>query len=86
MTPSQSRRHNDRVAKRKAPWVTTAGGLPVELDIMDLARLVDQGKGVHAKALHMPVVGRDAHIVHQEGKLHHELQIRWQMTLDFLGI
>ncbi len=48
----------------------TTGGLPVELDIGDLALLVDQGVGVHAKALHVAVIGRDAHVILQESELH----------------
>ena len=48
----------------------TACGLPVELDVGDLALLVDQSEGVHSKALHVAVVQRDAHIILQEGELH----------------
>ena len=53
-------------AKRAAH---TAARLPVELDVVDLARLVDEGEGVHAKALHVAVIGRHAHIIHQECEL-----------------
>ena len=47
----------------------TAAGLPVELDIGDLAGLVDERVGVHAKALHVAVVLGDAHVVLQEREL-----------------
>ena len=47
----------------------TEGRLPVELDIGDAALLVDEGVGVHAKALHVAVVQRDADVVLQEGEL-----------------
>ena len=45
------------------------GGLPVELDVCDLALLVDEGEGVHPKALHVAVVQGDADVVLQEGEL-----------------
>ena len=41
----------------------------MELDIGDAAVLVDEGVGVHAKALHVAVVQRNAHIILQEGEL-----------------
>ena len=41
----------------------------MELDVGDLALLVDQGEGVHAKALHVAVVLRNTNIVQQEGEL-----------------
>ena len=47
-----------------------AGGLPVELDIGDLALLVDEGEGVHPEALHVAVVQGDADVILQEGELH----------------
>ena len=46
-----------------------AGGLPVELDVGDAALPVDEGVGVHAKALHVAVVERDAEVVQQKGEL-----------------
>ena len=45
----------------------TAGGEPVELDVVDLASLVDESVGVHAKALHVAVVGWDADVIQEEG-------------------
>ena len=53
----------------------TAAGLPVELDVRHAALLVEQRVRVHAKALHMPVVGRDANVVLEERELrapHHD--------------
>ena len=47
----------------------TKSRLPVELDIGDAAVLVDEGVGVHAKALHVAVVQRHAHIILQKGEL-----------------
>ena len=44
-------------------------GLPVELDIRDLALLVDQGEGVHSKALHVTVVQWHTDVILQEGEL-----------------
>ena len=41
----------------------------MELDIRDLALLVDEGESVHSKALHVAVVQRNAHIILQEGEL-----------------
>jgi len=41
----------------------------VELDIIHTALLIDEGVGVHAKALHVAVVGGDADVVLQEGEL-----------------
>ena len=48
----------------------STSGLPVELDVCDLALLVDQSEGVHSKALHVAVVEGDAHVILQEGELH----------------
>ena len=48
----------------------TAGWLPVKFDVGDAALLVDQRVGVHAKALHVAVVGGDANVILQEGELH----------------
>ena len=42
----------------------------MELDVVHLARLVDEGVGVHAKALHVPVVLGHSNVVQQEGELH----------------
>ena len=47
----------------------TTRGLPVELNIRDLALLVDEGEGVHTKALHVTVVQGDANVILQEGEL-----------------
>ena len=41
----------------------------MELDIGDLALAIDERVGVHAKTLHVAVVGRDAYVVQQEGEL-----------------
>ena len=41
----------------------------MELDICDLALLVDEGEGVHPKALHVAVVQGNAHIILQKGEL-----------------
>ena len=41
----------------------------MELDVVDLAGLVDEGEGVHAEALHVAVVGGDADVIQQEGEL-----------------
>lgn len=41
----------------------------MELDIRNLALLVDEGEGVHPKALHVAVVQGNAHIVLQEREL-----------------
>ena len=49
--------------------VLTQGRLPVELDVGHAALLVDEGVGVHAKALHVAVVQRDPNVVLQEGEL-----------------
>ena len=48
----------------------TTCGLPVELDIGDLALLVDEGEGVHSKALHVTVVQWHTDVILQEGELH----------------
>ena len=47
----------------------STGGLPMELDVRDLALLVNEGEGVHPKALHVAVVQGNAHIVLQKGEL-----------------
>ncbi len=47
----------------------TAAGLPVELDVCHAALFVEQCVRVHAEALHVPVVGRDADVVLQEREL-----------------
>lgn len=44
-------------------------GLPVKLDIRDLALLVDQGEGVHSKALHVTIIQWDAYVILEEGEL-----------------
>ena len=54
----------------------TKSRLPVELDIGDAAVLVDEGVGVHAKALHVAVVQRHAHIILQECELQPHMYIR----------
>jgi hypothetical protein len=59
--PSASRAHSARGR--------TAAGLPVELDVGHAALLVEQRVRVHAKALHVAVVGRDADVVLQEREL-----------------
>ena len=41
----------------------------MELDICDLALLVDQGESVHSKALHVAVVQGNANVILQEGEL-----------------
>lgn len=41
----------------------------MELDICDLALFVDEGEGVHPKALHVTIVEGDTHIILQEGEL-----------------
>lgn len=43
--------------------------LPVELDICDLASLVDHGVCVNTKALHVAVVQGHTNIIHQKGEL-----------------
>lgn len=53
----------------------TARWLPVELDVVHLARLVDQGESVHSKALHVTVVGRHTHVIHEEGEHVHALRV-----------
>lgn len=42
----------------------------MKFDVGDAALLVDQRVGVHAKALHVAVVGGDANVILQEGELH----------------
>ncbi len=44
--------------------------LPMELDIGDLASLVDESVCVHTKALHVAVVEGHTHIIHEESELH----------------
>ena len=60
----------------------------MELDIRDLALLVDEGEGMHSKAFHVTVVQRNAYVILQEGELQrHEISqpllavlstLRWQ--------
>ena len=50
----------------------TAFRLPVELDVGDLASLVDQGISMDAKALHVTVVQGHTNIIHQECELHNK--------------
>lgn len=57
----------DRLVLQEA--LDSTCGLPVELDICNLSLLVDEGEGVHPKALHVAVVQGNAHIVLQEGEL-----------------
>lgn len=57
----------DRLLLQKA--LDSTCGLPVKFDICNLALLIDEGEGVHPKALHVAVVQGNAHIVLQEGEL-----------------
>lgn len=63
-------------------WFLTAAGLPVELDVGDLALAVDERVGMHAKALHVAIVGGHTHIVLQKGELqNHKHKIEFRTTL-----
>jgi hypothetical protein len=49
--------------------ILTTCGLPVELDVGDLAVLADKGVSVHSKAFHVAVIERNANVVLQESEL-----------------
>lgn len=50
-----------------------------------LAGLVDEAEGVDAKAIHVTVVLRDAHIIQQKGELHKARPARIALELAKVG-